>query len=322
MDRSIDEMWIAYLTASDKPLTTPRPPHWHFCDNQIDADACAALVLSDRKRATTPSLWFFKSRGIELPAAGDLEIVTDWKGVAQCIIRTTAVSIVRFCDVTEQYAMIEGEGDRSLAFWRSTHWEYYQRELAGTDYLPSEEMPVVCQYFERVYPMRHRNNLSYISPKAAVKQSLIHGRGLFAVERIGRGEIVCVKGGHIFDHETLHSMPDWYRAAEVPIADNLFIGPMVEEDREGSMIFSNHSCEPNIGVQGQIVFIAMRDIAAGEELTHDWATTDDDEYRLDCNCGAATCRKVITGQDWRKKELQEKYKGFMSWYLERKIKGA
>lgn len=53
------------------------------------------------------------------------------------------------------------------------------------------------------------------------------------------------------------------------------------------MIFSNHSCEPNIGVQGQIIFVAMRDIAAGEELTHDWATTDDDNYEMRCHCGAS-----------------------------------
>ncbi len=47
------------------------------------------------------------------------------------------------------------------------------------------------------------------------------------------------------------------------------------------MIFSNHSCDPNIGVQGQIVFVALREISIGEELTHDWATTDDDDYTPD-----------------------------------------
>src|SRR6266436_6409531 len=154
--------------------------------------------------------------------------------------------------------------------------------------------------------------LSYISLKAAVKESAIHGQGLFAIAAIERGEIVCVKGGYILDRETLRSMPEWYRAAEIQIAENLFIGPLSEDEREGSMIFSNHSCEPNIGVQGQIVFVAMRDIAAGEELTHDWATTDDDTYEMECRCGAANCRKIITGQDWRKEELQQKYSGFFS----------
>jgi SET domain-containing protein len=162
--------------------------------------------------------------------------------------------------------------------------------------------------------------LSYISPKAAAQESPIHGRGLFAVEPIARGEVVCVKGGYIFHRRTLSSMPDWFRAAEIPVADDLFIGPLDEAEREGSMIFSNHSCEPNLGVQGQIVFVAMRDIRAGEELTHDWATTDDDDYEMECNCGAASCRKIVTGKDWQRKDLQEKYAGYISWYLAEKIK--
>jgi len=149
-------------------------------------------------------------------------------------------------------------------------------------------------------------NLSFITSKAAVKESSIHGKGLFAVEPIAKGEIVCVKGGYIFDREKLRRIPDWYYSAEVQIAEDLFIGPLSEGERQGSMIFSNHSCDPNIGVQGQIVFVAMRDIEAGEELTHDWATTDDDDYEMECKCGALNCRKIITGKDWQKSELQQK----------------
>lgn len=155
-----------------------------------------------------------------------------------------------------------------------------------------------------------------------MKKSGIHGKGLFAVEPIAKGEIVCVKGGHIFDRVTLNSMPDWYRAAEIQIADNLFIGPRNKDERDGSMMFTNHSCDPNIGVQGQIVFVAMRDIQTGEELTHDWATTDDDDSEMECHCGAGVCRKVVTGRDWQRKDLQEKYRGHMSWYLAEKIKHA
>jgi uncharacterized protein len=165
-------------------------------------------------------------------------------------------------------------------------------------------------------------NLSYISPKAAVRESLIHGRGLFAAEPFAGGEVVCVKGGHVFDRATLAGMAGWYRAAEIQVAEDLFIGPLDEAEREGSMVFSNHSCDPNIGVRGQIVFVAMRPVAAGEELTHDWATTDDDDYELDCNCGSAVCRRRITGQDWRRPDLQQKYRGFFSSYLEEKIRRA
>ena len=162
-------------------------------------------------------------------------------------------------------------------------------------------------------------NLSYISPKAEVKESAIHGYGLFAIAPIAKGETVCVKGGYIFDRSDLRSMPEWFGAAEIQIAENLFIGPRDEAERAGSMIFSNHSCEPNLGVQGQIVFVALREIEPGEELTHDWAMTDDDEFEMECRCGAAGCRRVVTGQDWRRPELQEKYRGFISAYLAAKI---
>ncbi|MCI0565161.1 MAG: SET domain-containing protein-lysine N-methyltransferase [Nitrososphaera sp.] len=162
-------------------------------------------------------------------------------------------------------------------------------------------------------------NLSYISPKATVKESPIHGRGLFAVEPIRKGEIVTIKGGYIFNWQTLQEVEKSLGSAEIPIADGFFIGPLNEQEREGGMIFSNHSCGPNIGMQGQIIFVALRDIQAGEELTHDWAMTDDDTYEMVCNCGAPSCRGVVTGQDWRRKELQEKYGNYMSWYLREKI---
>lgn len=161
--------------------------------------------------------------------------------------------------------------------------------------------------------------LSWRSPKTEVRSSPIHGRGLFAVEPIARDEIVVIKGGYVLDADALRGVSAELGPAEIQIADGFFIGPRRGDERDGGMIFSNHSCEPNIGVAGQIVFVALRDIAAGEELTHDWATTDDDTYELECRCGVPSCRKVLTGQDWRNSELQKKYGEHMSWYLRRKI---
>lgn len=161
--------------------------------------------------------------------------------------------------------------------------------------------------------------LSYLSPKAGVRTSRIHGRGLFALGEFRPGDIVCIKGGYIFDRAALGEIAPALGPAEIQVADDLFIGPRHAEERDGAMIFSNHSCDPNIGVQGQIVFVALRQIAIGEELTHDWATTDDEDYSMTCRCGAPCCRGVITGQDWRNKDLQRKYRGMFSWYLQRKI---
>ena len=162
-------------------------------------------------------------------------------------------------------------------------------------------------------------DLTYRSPKTEVRSSPIHGKGLFAKGSIERGEIVAVKGGYILKQEQWVAIEPTLGSAEIQISEGLFIAPVQQNEREGAMLWTNHSCAPNIALQGQIVFVAMRDISAGEELTHDWATTDDLDYEMRCNCGSAECRGTITGKDWMKKELQEKYRGWFCWFLQRKI---
>jgi uncharacterized protein len=163
-------------------------------------------------------------------------------------------------------------------------------------------------------------SLSYRSPKTEVRESKIHGRGLFAIEDIAKDEIVAVKGGHIVDRKTLREkITPVLGPVEIQIDDDLFIAPVTEEERELSMLCLNHSCDPNLGMRGEINFVAMRDIHAGEELTHDWAMTDDDDYSVECNCGAPDCRKILTGKDWRRRDLQKRYAGYFSAYLARKI---
>ena len=162
--------------------------------------------------------------------------------------------------------------------------------------------------------------LSFLSPKTEVRESKIHGRGLFAIGDIAKNEIVAVKGGHIVDGKTLRTkITPVLGPMEIQIDDDLFIAPVTEEERELSMLYSNHSCDPNLGTRGEITFVAMRHICAGEELTHDWAMTDDDDYSIECNCGACDCREILTGKDWQRPGLQKRYVGYFSAYLARKI---
>ena len=132
--------------------------------------------------------------------------------------------------------------------------------------------------------------------------------------------IVAVKGGHIVDRKTLREQISLRLGpVEIQIDEDLFIAPVTEEEREGSMLYSNHSCDPNLGMRGEITFVAMRHTRAGEELTHDWATTDDDDYSVECKCGAPNCRKILTGKDWQRADLQKRYAGYFSAYLADKI---
>jgi uncharacterized protein len=162
--------------------------------------------------------------------------------------------------------------------------------------------------------------LSYLSLKTEVRESKIHGRGLFAKAEIAKNEIVAVKGGHIVDRKTLREeVTPRLGPVEIQISDDLFVAPVADEERELSMLYSNHSCNPNLGMRGEITFVAMRDILAGEELTHDWAMTDDDDYSVECKCGAPDCRKILTGKDWQRPDLQKRYASYFSAYLADKI---
>jgi uncharacterized protein len=134
--------------------------------------------------------------------------------------------------------------------------------------------------------------LSYRSPKTQVRASNIHGRGLFATADIAKNEIVAAKGGHIVDRNTLREqISPRLGPVEIQIGQDLFISPVTDEERELSMLYSNHSCNPNLGVRGEITFVAVRDIRVGEELTHDWAMTDDNDYFVECKCGAPNLPK-------------------------------
>ena len=162
--------------------------------------------------------------------------------------------------------------------------------------------------------------LSCRSAKTEVRQSRIHGRGGFATADIAKGEVVLVKGGHIVARQELQDkITPRLGPAEIQVGDDLFIAPVTDEEREGSMLYTNHSCDPNLGIRGEITFVAMRDIRAGEELTHDWAMTDADSYSFECKCDSPRCRGTLTGKDWQRPDLQRHYAGYFSAYLAEKI---
>jgi hypothetical protein len=160
---------------------------------------------------------------------------------------------------------------------------------------------------------------SYRSPKTQVRASPIHGRGLFATRTIRAGEVVAVKGGHILDRRALRRSPARGAAAYIQIGDGLYIGAATPREVPRNKLFINHSCEPNLGIRGEITFVALRDVAPGEELTYDWAMEEHARVRTRCACRAPSCRLILTGRDWTLPPLQRRYRGFFSAYLAAKI---
>ena len=164
---------------------------------------------------------------------------------------------------------------------------------------------------------------SYITPKARKGvSSAIEGRGLVAVAPIAGDELVAIKGGHIVTTAALRSLPERLQNSEVQIAGGFHLAAVEDAEYEPVMLFINHSCEPNVGFAGNIVLVAMRDVAAGEELTTDYALFDDADDPMTCNCGTSSCRGTISGRDWQLPELQRRYGSYFSWYLLRRFADA
>jgi len=99
----------------------------------------------------------------------------------------------------------------------------------------------------------------------------------------------------------------------------------VETREEDPTYFINHSCSPNLWMADAFTLVACRQIAAGEELVVDYALFEADERfvaRWSCTCGTPVCRKTVTGVDWRRPEIQQRYAGHFSPLLNQRILGA
>jgi uncharacterized protein YhfF len=151
--KSVKEMWTNYLMSIGHDIVNTNKEYisWHFCDNEEDANNLAELVKQGIKRATTGLYYLYEIEGDTLPKDGDLNIIIDWQGKAQCIIETKKVTILPFENVTEEFAKIEGEGDMSLKYWQEVHINAFNRHLKNYKMKFSKDMLVVCEEFETVY---------------------------------------------------------------------------------------------------------------------------------------------------------------------------
>lgn len=149
--------WSRFLQATGRAADTACFQAFAFGDSEAMAEELGALVLEGIKRATAASLWAHEAEGQPLPQPGDLSIVTRWSGEPLCVIETRSVVVMPFLQVDADFAATEGEGDGSLAFWREAHCAFFTRECQQMGRTFTEDMPVVCERFERVYPLSLRD---------------------------------------------------------------------------------------------------------------------------------------------------------------------
>jgi len=161
---------------------------------------------------------------------------------------------------------------------------------------------------------------TWVHPNVTVKPSVIHGKGFFATRPIKNGEVVFVFGGTLFSREDIEAGKANKRTL-MQVSEGLWLGNRSDQT-EGEDYFINHSCEPNLWMENESTLVALRDISTGEEVTMDYAMHFADpewKMRSECRCGSPLCRQIITGRDWKLKDLQDRYKGRFSPLLDKRI---
>lgn len=159
--------------------------------------------------------------------------------------------------------------------------------------------------------------VSYLTPKARPTTVGALGHGSVAIEPIAAGETIAAFGGRCITRDELELLGESQQRRSIQIDDTLFLAGALEPEPAD---FVNHSCDPNCGMSGSVLVVALRDIAVGDQLTYDYAMSDGSDYdEFECSCGSALCRGKVTGHDWMLPELQLRYRGHFSPYLGRRI---
>lgn len=147
---AIAEYWER-VRADAPALPEAVPGAWAFGATPEHADALLALVLEGVKTGTASSLWDYEATGDPQPYLGEFSIILDGSGEPRAVIETTSLSIVPFDAVTAEHAHAEGEGDRTLDYWRASHeryWRAYSENPRGF----APDMPVICERFRVIHP--------------------------------------------------------------------------------------------------------------------------------------------------------------------------
>lgn len=161
---------------------------------------------------------------------------------------------------------------------------------------------------------------SWISEKLELRNSVIHGKGVFTKEKLMSGEIVIVWGGTIVTVDEFKN-GEGLPHTNVGVGENLFL-VTPRGDEKSIDDYMNHNCNANLWLKDEVTLIAKRDIEPNEELFIDYAIElADPSYimKCECICGSTNCRKTITGKDWMLPEVQDLYKDHFSPFINEKI---
>ena len=172
--------------------------------------------------------------------------------------------------------------------------------------------------------MKPQAMFSWMHSALEIRETDRYGKSVFACRHIPADTRLAVFGGYVMRIADEPVFENIGADFALQIDDEFVIGANFEADLDDAQYF-NHSCNPNAGLRGQLNLVAIRDIAPDEEVTFDYAMVlycgkGAKPYQLECACGAPSCRGIVTDDDWQRPELQARYDGYFTWFLQEKIR--
>jgi SET domain-containing protein len=170
--------------------------------------------------------------------------------------------------------------------------------------------------------MKSYSPQTWFDPRLEFRKSSISGNGMFALEPIKKGEIVCIVGGSVMtdsEFAAFQATHPLYNSIQIDDHLHLVEDPEITRYLDDTM---NHSCDSNTWMADDVTLVTRRDIETGEEVTVDYALfTTQSNWMLDtrCRCGSPHCRRIISGDDWRREDVQERYRNHFSPFINRRI---
>ncbi|MEQ9111901.1 MAG: ASCH domain-containing protein [Rhodospirillaceae bacterium] len=122
--------------------------------NQFVVDSILSLVLDGEKRGTFGLKWLHERQPETAPELNGYAVLVDMNETPKAIIKTTQITPIAYKDITDKHLVIEGPGARALDRWRDIHWPYWRELLKPHDLEPTEEMLVMVEHFDLVFPKR------------------------------------------------------------------------------------------------------------------------------------------------------------------------
>ena len=163
-----------------------------------------------------------------------------------------------------------------------------------------------------VHVIVEKNIRDVMGNKIKIKESVIDGKGIFAVKPIRKGELICYMNG---EEISISELKKRYEKGEERLSDPLQVGEKTYIDLYEPYVYINHSCSPNSAVMKFNELVAIEDIKAEQEIMYDYSLTewsdeeswqDYDDWFIKCKCRSSLCRNKIEEFYLLPKDIQEK----------------